>query len=81
MYIGFIAPIIALVRAYQKDKVSKYTGIIMLALPISILIIGFLFVEPLIGFYIYTALSILMIAMATESFKNKMCDNTDKKLK
>lgn len=79
LYIGFIAPIIALVRANQKEKVSKYTGIIMLALPISILMFGFMFVEPLIGFYIYTAFSVLMIAMATESFKNKMCDKIDNK--
>lgn len=74
LYIGFIAPIISLGYSQRNKKASVYTGVIMLTLPISILMFGFFFAKPLSGFFIYTIISVLMIAIGSDSFKENFTD-------
>lgn len=74
LYIGFLAPVIGILYSKHNKKSTSITGVLMLALPISILMLGISFVEPLWGFYLYTIISILMIAIGSDSFKENFLD-------
>ena len=74
LYIGFLAPIIGLLYSERNKKSTPLTGILMLTLPVSILMFGFFFAKPLSGFYLYTIISILMIAIGSDSFKENFID-------
>ena len=68
LYIGFITPIVCMAIAKQANKASVNTGLSMMILPLCVMCAPYMTFTT--GMFFYIICSVIMIVIATETFKN-----------